>query len=373
MFRSLYGTVSAAVQTRQARQDTPLMQMQDQPLMKVRFRRHARATLATLVAASMLGGSLLAGPLLAKDPARGDLSGVIRNTPPRRAAPAPLAAPGAAGTTAAPAAAAIPDDTVLARVDGAPITQRDVRLAMEDLADRLPRVSEENRQDYVLSYLIDLQLGSRAAVAEKLDTTPEFERKAAYNRNKLLLDELLAHEAHKAVTAEAAQKTYQQTLRDLKPEEEVRARHILVDSEANAKAAIARLKAGEDFARVAAELSTDPGAAKSGGELGWFTRDRMAPEFSEAAFRLKPGEISAPVKTQFGWHVIQLEERRTRPAPSFDEVKPEVEAYLARKAQQDLVLNLRSKAKIERFAPPAAGKEDARAAPKPPANGDAKR
>jgi len=350
------------------------MQMQDQPLMNVRLRRSARPAVLALVAASLLGGSLLAGPLLAKDPARGDLSGVIRSMPSRGAAPAATSAPGAAApATAAPAVAPVPDDTVLARVDGAPITQRDVRLAMEDLADRLPRVSEENRQDYVLSYLIDLQLGSRAAVAEKLDTTPEFERKAAYNRNKLLLDELLAHEARKAVTPEAAQKTYQQTLRDLKPEEEVRARHILVDSEANAKAAIARLKAGEDFARVAADMSTDPGAAKSGGELGWFTRDRMAPEFSEAAFRLKPGEISAPVKTQFGWHVIQLEERRTRPAPSFDEVKPEVEAYLARKAQQDLVLNLRSKAKIERFAPPATSKNEAQTAPKPPDNGGAKR
>jgi len=107
------------------------MQMQDQPLMNVRLRRSARPAVLALVAASLLGGSLLAGPLLAKDPARGDLSGVIRSMPSRGAAPAATSAPGAAApATAAPAVAPVPDDTVLARVDGAPITQRDVRLAM---------------------------------------------------------------------------------------------------------------------------------------------------------------------------------------------------------------------------------------------------
>lgn len=319
--------------------------------MKARFRR---APVPALVALAAL-------PLLAATVTWAEGTGAAR---PALSTPAT----GAAVTSPAP----LPDDTVLARVDGAPITQRDVRLAMEDLADRLPRVPEDNKQDYVLSYLIDLWLGSRAAVTEKLDTTPEFERKAAYNRNKLLLDELLADEARKAVTPQAAEKTYQQTLKDVKPEEEIRARHILTDSEDKAKAAIAQLKAGEPFAKVATAMSTDPGAAKSGGELGWFARDRMAPEFSDAAFRLKIGEISAPVKTQFGWHVILLEERRTRPAPPFEEVKPEVEAYLARKAQQDLMLSLRSKAKIERFAPPDARKDETQTSPAQPATGNAR-
>lgn len=318
--------------------------------MNVRF---CRQTVFAAAALALPFALTLASPLLAKEPVLQELASPLKGPPAPRSA------------AAEPAAAPIPDDTVLARVDGAPITQRDVRLATVDLADRLPRVAGDSRQDYVLSYLIDLQLGSRAAVAEKLDTTPEFERKAAYNRNRLLLDELLAHEARKAVTPETAQKTYQQTLRDLKPEEEIRARHIITSSEENAKAAIARIKAGEEFTVVAAAMSIDPSAAKNGGELGWFSRDRMAPEFSEAAFRLKPGEISAPVKTQFGWHVIQLEERRSRPAPSFDEVRPEVEAYLARKAQQDLVLGLRNKAKIERFTPPATAREDAKAGPAP--------
>lgn len=287
-------------------------------------------TVASVFAAAMLA---LAPPALASADAR---------------PPAQPPSPAAAGATPE-----LPDDTVLARVNGAPITQRDVRLAMQDMADRLPRLNEESRHDYVLSYLIDLALGSHAALEARLDLSPEFARKLAYQRSKLLMDELLAHEARMAVTPETARKAYEQTLKDVKPEEEVRARHILLPTEEAARAAIARLQAGENFASLAAELSTDPGAARTGGDLGWFGRDRMAPEFADAAFRLKPGEISAPVKTQFGWHVIQVEDRRARPAASFEEVRPEIEAYLARKAQQDLVLGLRARAKIERYPPPA--------------------
>ncbi len=98
---------------------------------------------------------------------------------------------------------------------------------------------------------------------------------------------------------------------------------------------MARLKAGEDFAKVAAEMSKDPGSGKEGGDLGWFTKDRMVPEFAEAAFKLKPGEVSDPVKSQFGWHVIKLEDLRAKPLPSFDDVKDQIAQYLTRKAQTD--------------------------------------
>ena len=109
------------------------------------------------------------------------------------------------------------------------------------------------------------------------------------------------------------------------------------------------MKGGEDFAKVAGELSKDPGSKTDGGDLGFFTKDRMVEPFAEAAFKLEPGQISDPVKSQFGWHVIKVEEKRTKPAPSFEETKDQVESYLGRKAQQDLIMSLRKDAKIEKL------------------------
>ena len=177
----------------------------------------------------------------------------------------------------------------------------------------------------------------------------EFARKLAYNRDKALLDEYLDQEAKKAVTPEAARKLYDETVKSVPAEQEVRARHILVESEDDAKKAAARVKGGEDFAKVAGELSKDPGSKTDGGDLGFFTKDRMVEPFAEAAFKLEPGQISDPVKSQFGWHVIKVEEKRTKPVPSFEETKDQVETYLARKAQQDLIMGLRKNAKIERL------------------------
>ena len=166
----------------------------------------------------------------------------------------------------------------------------------------------------------------------------------------------LGAEAKKAVTPEAARKLYDETAKSLAPEEEVRARHILVEEEAQAKAALERLKKGEDFAKLAAELSKDPGSGKEGGDLGFFTKDRMVAPFAEAAFKLGKGEISEPVKSQFGWHVIKVEDKRTKALPAFDDVRAEIDSYLLRKGQQDVILALRGSAKVERLDQPAAAK-----------------
>jgi peptidyl-prolyl cis-trans isomerase C len=138
----------------------------------------------------------------------------------------------------------------------------------------------------------------------------------------------------------------------MKPEEEVRARHILVEKEDEAKAALARVRKGEDFAKVAAELSRDPGSGKEGGDLGYFTQDRMVPQFGAVAFQLKAGDVSEPVQTQFGWHVIKVEDKRSKPLPKFEDVKGEIETYLVRKAQQDIVMGLRGDLKLERLDQP---------------------
>ena len=270
-----------------------------------------------------------------------------------------LAGP-ALAQTAPPAPAATAPATadpakVVARVDGDPITEADLAVAAEDPALTLPGTDEARKRDILIGYVIDLKLGAKAAAAAKLDQAPDYARRLAYLRDKLLVDAYLDKQTANAATPEAAQKLYDDTVKTLPAEEEVRARHLLVEKEEDAKAALARIKAGEDFAKVAGEVSTDPGSKTDGGDLGFFAKERMVAPFAETAFALKPSELSEPVKSQFGWHVIKVEERRTKPAPAFAEMKEQIDQYLTRKAQQDAVLALRQAGKVERLdAPPAA-------------------
>ena len=252
----------------------------------------------------------------------------------------------ALGATLAFAGAASADPKVLAKVDGSPITEDDLNDAMADIGPGLPQKLEgAARQKYVLDYLIDLKLAAKKAEADKLDESPEFARKLAYQRDKLAMQELLGSVAKAATTEEAERKAYDEAAKAEPPQEEIHARHILVPTEDEAKAALARVKGGEDFAKVATELSKDPSA--DGGDLGWFTKDRMVPEFSDAAFKLKKGEVSEPVKTQFGWHIIKIEDVRTKSFPPFEQVKDQAARYVAQKAESEAIAQLHSAAKIE--------------------------
>jgi peptidyl-prolyl cis-trans isomerase C len=262
---------------------------------------------------------------------------------------------GAALTFMGPALA---DPKVLAKVDGQPITDEDVGDAMTDIGPGLPQKLEgAARQKYVLDYLIDLKLAAKKAEADKLTSSPEFERKMAYYHEKLAMEQLLSSVGKAATTEEAERKAYDDAAKAEPPQQEVHARHILLPTEDEAKKALARVKAGEDFAKVATELSKDPSG--NGGDLGWFTKDRMVPEFSDAAFKLKEGDISDPVKTQFGWHIIKIEGVRTKSFPPFEQVKDQAARYVSQKAEQDAVLQLHNAAKIELF--------DADGKPLPPA------
>lgn len=271
-------------------------------------------------------------------------------------APAAQQAPAGQKTPSAPApvSAAVPPETVVARVNGQPVTAADLAIAGEDPALSLPGVDEGAKQNLLVDYMVDLKVGAQAAEAAKVGESPEFKRKLAYFRDKLLLDDYLEREAKKAVTPEAAKALYEQTVKSMKPEEEVRARHILVESEDEAKKIAARIKGGEDFAKIAGEVSKDPGSKTEGGDLGWFTQERMVKPFADAAFKMTPGQISDPVKTQFGWHVLRVEEKRTKPVPTFDEMKEQIDQYLTRKAQQDTIVKLREAAKVERAGSSAA-------------------
>jgi peptidyl-prolyl cis-trans isomerase C len=267
-----------------------------------------------------------------------------------------LLASGAMAAPAAPAkapdkAAAAPanPDRVLAKVDGQPITERDVALANEDVGQSFANLGEAQKQSAIVDLLVDLKLAAKAARDEKLDQTPAFARQLAFMRDKALMQAFLDKAAAGAVTDAAVERVYDETVKASPPVEEVRARHILVATKDEADAVEKRLKNGEDFAAVARAVSKDTGSAKDGGELGFFAEDQMVPEFAKAAFALNPGQISQPVKTQFGWHVIQTEEKRKKPLPTLTQVRGQIALYLQRRAQQDAMAKLRKTAKVERF------------------------
>ena len=244
-------------------------------------------------------------------------------------------------------------DQVVAKVNGTDITEADVTMALADLGDSIQQIPEAQRREYAISYLADIRLGAKAARDAKLADDAEFKRRLGYQTDRMLFEEYTAAQAKKAVTDETMRALYTETVKNVKPETEIRASHILVETEDQAKDIEKRLKAGEDFAKLATELSKDPGSGKQGGDLGFFTKERMVPEFSTAAFALAINEVSAPVKSQFGYHVIKLTEKREKPVPTFEEVKDQIEQFMFRRVQQETIQNLRTTGKIERIDPPA--------------------
>jgi peptidyl-prolyl cis-trans isomerase C len=255
---------------------------------------------------------------------------------------------------------------VLAKVNGSEIHKSDVALAEEELGPSLAQMDPATKDENVLAFLIDMKIVSKAAEDKKVQDSEDFKKRMAFTRSRLLMDNLLASEGKAATSDEAMKKVYEEASKQITGEQEVHARHILVETEDQAKAVEEELKKGADFAELAKKKSKDPGAS-DGGDLGFFTKDQMVPEFSAVAFSLEPGKVSDPVKTQFGWHVIKVEEKRNRKAPDFDQVRSQIETYVTRKAQADYVAKLREAAKIERMDKPeeTAAKTDAKPDAKP--------
>ena len=258
-----------------------------------------------------------------------------------------------AALCASPAALRAQDDPVVARVNGTDVRQSDLAMAEEDLGSNIPQMTPEAKRDYLIAFLGDMLLVAKAAEAKKVADTNEFKQKLAYARTKLLMESYLQSEAKAAVTDAELRKVYDEAIGQMKAEQEVRARHILVETEDDAKAVVAELKKGTDFAELAKTKSKDPGSA-DGGDLGYFTKDQMVPEFSEVAFKLEKGQLSDPVKSQFGWHVIKVEDKRNRQPPEFDKVKDQLESFVVRRQQSQLITKLRAEGKIERVDTPAA-------------------
>lgn len=234
------------------------------------------------------------------------------------------------------------EDKVLARVNGVPITSADVRFAEAEIGDQLrPGIQPAMRLRILVEYLIEHQLFAEAARAEKLGKGPTHDRRVHYYNRRILRDAYFDARVRTAVTDAEAKKVY-----DGIPREQVRARHILVKTLPEAKDVIERLNRGDDFAALAKEMSLDTSNKDSGGDLGFFGRGQMVPAFDSAVFKLKAGEISDPVKTQFGFHVIKLEQRRKIPVPPYEAVKDRIMTRLMHRKAKVVAGQLRRNAKI---------------------------
>ncbi|MCB1476918.1 MAG: peptidylprolyl isomerase [Rhodobiaceae bacterium] len=243
-------------------------------------------------------------------------------------------------------------DNVVATVNGKDITETQVAAAIADLAKALANRPPDDVRRYVITYLIDLELISKKAREAGLDQSEDYKARVDYLQKKALLELYLDKVGKDATSDEAAKKLYDDLVKKIEPEIEVHASHILVETEDEAKDIRKQLAGGADFAELAKEKSKDPGSGPDGGDLGFFTKDSMVPEFAEAAFALEPGAISEPVKSQFGWHIIKVEEKREKAPPSFDEVKMQIVEMVAQQAQRDEVVGARDAAKITRADEP---------------------
>lgn len=257
-------------------------------------------------------------------------------------------APAAAPAAPAPAANAS-GDPVLAKVDGQEIRLSDVAEATQGLPPELRGMAPAQVYPMVLDHLIKTRAMVIQARKSKLDQQADVKKTMEAAADRALQNAYIGREVGPQITEAALRARYDRDIAGKPGVEEVHARHILVASEDVAKKIIADLKKGGDFAALAKQHSTDPGA-QNGGDLGFFKKDDMVPEFANAAFALKNGEVTPePVKTQFGYHVIKVEERRAAPPPSFDEAKDELRQRVIQEAVTKLADAALAAAKVERM------------------------
>ncbi|MGZ5822951.1 MAG: peptidylprolyl isomerase [Hyphomicrobium sp.] len=240
-----------------------------------------------------------------------------------------------------------PGDTVVATVNGQPITESDLRFAENELGGEIANLPPEVKRRALAEYLIDNELFAKAAEEAKIAATPEYEQQMRYLKRRVLRELYFDKTLKGKIGEDEAKKIYTDKIAQLKPEEEIEARHILVDSEEKAKELHAKIVAGADFAQLAKENSTDTGSKDQGGVLGYFGHGQMVPEFEAAAFKLEKGQVSEPVHTNFGWHIIKVDDRRKKEPPSFAAVKDTILNSLVVRKAQDTATELRSKAQVE--------------------------
>jgi len=262
------------------------------------------------------------------------------------AGPASAQAPAAKAPAAqAPAA----PDPVVARVNGSEIRLSDLQDAMQGLPAEYRTMPLQTLYPALVNQLVDLEAVVAMARKQGLDKDPVVQHQMARAQEEALQSALFHRDIGPLVTDEAVHARYDRDIAGKPGEPEVHASHILVANEADAVAIIAELKKGGDFAAIAKARSSDPGAAQ-GGDLGWFKKGDMLPEFADAAFALQPGQITdKPVHTQYGWHVIRMEERRTTTPPTFEQARDELRNQMIQEGLQKLVASALADVKVEKY------------------------
>jgi peptidyl-prolyl cis-trans isomerase C len=251
------------------------------------------------------------------------------------------------------ASSAVSRDDAAVLVNGRPISRLSVENLEQEFAQR--RGGEGVTKDKIIEELTKREVLRQEAENQGLLKDPSVAAKID-NATRMVLSQVAAENLVKKFvpTEDELKQEYAQRVGAMKSAE-YKARHILVEDEKQALDAIRRLGKGEDFAALAKKISKDPGSKNSGGELGWFAPQQMVPPFSDAVVALKNGEITkAPVKTDFGWHVIQREDSREQAPPAFEAVKDQLTSFMQTEKLKTYIAELESKAKIERLVPPAA-------------------
>jgi peptidyl-prolyl cis-trans isomerase C len=264
-------------------------------------------------------------------------------------------------------------DPVVARVNGQALTRLDVEIAYSALSPEVRQhVTLEQAYPQIVDRLVSMVVASQAAEKARVEADPVVKKRLFLARDQILQDAYFNSIARKEITKDKLQTAYAQYAKEAPKQEEIKARHILVDNEKEADDIIAQLKKGADFATLAKQKTIDPSGKTSGGELGWFTQDEMVPEFAKAAFALKKGQFTeTPVHTQFGWHVIQVEDRRPGKALPYEQEAPRLAQGMATKLISNRMRELDKAAKVEIFALDGSKLPSANPAPglklKPPA------
>jgi peptidyl-prolyl cis-trans isomerase C len=288
----------------------------------------------------------MAGPLAAQQPASPPAA-----QPPAPGAQAPAQKPAAKppATVAAPAAQPL-KDPVVATVNGQPVRLSELEVAQQALPQQYRTMPLQAVFPALLDRIVDSKLVVQEGKKSKVTEDPAFKKRMAFVEDQVLQDFWIQREVARKVTPEKLQQRYEERLKSMPAEEEVHARHILVSTEDEAKAIIADLKKGAAFDKLAKEKSTDKASGAEGGDLGWFKKSDMVKEFADAAFALNKGDLTeTPVKTQFGYHVIKVEDRRKAPPPAFEELAEQLREEMSREVVTAQLDQLRSGAKIEKF------------------------
>ncbi|MGN6304654.1 MAG: peptidylprolyl isomerase [Mesorhizobium sp.] len=262
----------------------------------------------------------------------------------------PLAAQETAPAAPDAAAAAKPVDpnAVVATIGGKPITEADLAMAEGELSQQFAQLPAEQRRAAALSAAIEIKVMAAKAVADGLDKDADFQRRAAFLQERALHGEIVEKEVVDKITDDEVRARYDKEIAAQPAVNEVHARHILVKTKEEADAIIKELDGGAKFEELANKHTTDPSGKTSGGDLGWFGPGQMVPEFEKAAMALEPGSYTKePVQTQFGWHVIKVEDKRPKQPPAFEQVKDQIRSAVLRDKYFALVKELRAAAKVE--------------------------